>query len=117
MDAITSGIDGRLPIFLTVATTYIVLNTWIFFNKYSCREFCLVHCVFRSPWLYPNFIFYLSSVGKQFKKDCDFVHSVTKDIIKQRKDILVSDNTRIHTNCNVKRLIGATGWCWCKLSI
>lgn len=40
------------------------------------------------PWLYPDFVFYLSPLGRRFKKDCDFVHSVSEEVIKTRREAL-----------------------------
>nr|AFP66954.1 cytochrome P450 [Perinereis nuntia] len=40
------------------------------------------------PWLYPDFIYYLTSEGRKFKKYCDFVHTVSEEIIKKRKETL-----------------------------
>lgn len=40
------------------------------------------------PWLYPDFIYSLTSDGRKFKKYCDFVHSVSEDIIQKRKQTL-----------------------------
>lgn len=42
----------------------------------------------RKPWLYPDFIFYLTSRGRKFTKNCDFVHGVAEDIIRKRKEAL-----------------------------
>ena len=44
---------------------------------------------YRRPWLYPDFMFYLSPVGRQFKRNCDYVHGVADDIIKKRRETLV----------------------------
>lgn len=43
---------------------------------------------FLSPWLYPDFIFRLTPGGRQFYKDCDFVHKVSEEIIAKRKEVL-----------------------------
>ena len=43
----------------------------------------------RRPWLYPDFIFYLTSRGLQFKRDCDYVHNLSKDIVEKRRMMLV----------------------------
>jgi len=40
------------------------------------------------PWLYPDFIYSLTSDGRKFKKYCDFVHTVSEDIIQKRKQTL-----------------------------
>ncbi|XP_067004727.2 cytochrome P450 4C1 [Anabrus simplex] len=37
------------------------------------------------PWLYPDFIFYRSSVGKKFKKNLNILHGFTNKIIQERK--------------------------------
>jgi hypothetical protein len=45
-----------------------------------------------------DFIYYLTANGRQFKKDCDFVHKVTEEIIESRKYVLVSCFLQIHIN-------------------
>jgi len=40
---------------------------------------------FRHPHLLPDLTFYMSSLGRKFKKDCDFVHSVSENIIEKRR--------------------------------
>ena len=45
---------------------------------------------FREPWVYPNFIYYLTPCGRKFKAKCDFVHRVSKEIIEKRKKTLVN---------------------------
>ncbi|KAL3862141.1 hypothetical protein ACJMK2_008131 [Sinanodonta woodiana] len=42
----------------------------------------------RKLYLYPDIIFYLTSRGRRFKKNCDLVHSVAEDVIKNRKAAL-----------------------------
>lgn len=42
----------------------------------------------RKPWLYPDLVYYLTQRGREFSKNCDYVHSVAEDIIKQRKAAL-----------------------------
>ncbi|XP_052808740.1 cytochrome P450 4F6-like isoform X4 [Mya arenaria] len=45
---------------------------------------------FLYPYMLFDFIFYKTSVGRQFKKDCNFVHSVAEEIIHKRKNALDS---------------------------
>ncbi|XP_060574735.1 leukotriene-B4 omega-hydroxylase 3-like isoform X1 [Ruditapes philippinarum] len=42
----------------------------------------------RKPWLYPDWLYYMTRHGKQFRKNCDYVHTVAEDVIKQRKEAL-----------------------------
>ncbi|XP_021369743.1 phylloquinone omega-hydroxylase CYP4F2-like [Mizuhopecten yessoensis] len=42
----------------------------------------------RIPLLHPDFIFYLTSEGRRFRRNCNFVHSVTEEIIAKRKQTL-----------------------------
>ncbi|XP_046556360.1 ultra-long-chain fatty acid omega-hydroxylase-like [Haliotis rubra] len=44
-----------------------------------------------TPWHFPDFIFFNSSVGKKFKKQCDFVHRWAEDIIEKRRQTLERD--------------------------
>ncbi|XP_056019487.1 ultra-long-chain fatty acid omega-hydroxylase-like [Ostrea edulis] len=39
----------------------------------------------KSPWLHPDFIFYMTKQGKKFKENCDYVHQVAEDIIDKRR--------------------------------
>ncbi|XP_060068964.1 ultra-long-chain fatty acid omega-hydroxylase-like isoform X2 [Ylistrum balloti] len=42
----------------------------------------------RKPWLYPDFIFYLTSGGRRFRRQCNYVHSVAEEVIDKRQRIL-----------------------------
>lgn len=44
---------------------------------------------FLNPLFYPDFIFYMSPMGRQFVKNCDYVHGVAEDVIKKRKQTLM----------------------------
>ena len=45
---------------------------------------------FSKPWLYPDWIYMnFSRRGRQFKKACRYVHSVSDDIIHKRREALV----------------------------
>ncbi|XP_011425793.3 nacrein-like protein isoform X1 [Magallana gigas] len=48
-----------------------IAMTWLLRNK--------------SPWLYPDFIFYRTKQGQKFKSDCDYVHKIAEDIIDKRR--------------------------------
>lgn len=45
----------------------------------------------RNPLLAPDIVFYRTKKGKQFQKDCDFVHQVAEDIIEKRRKFLDSN--------------------------
>ncbi|XP_053375081.1 ultra-long-chain fatty acid omega-hydroxylase-like [Mercenaria mercenaria] len=45
-------------------------------------------------WLYPDFIYYLTSNGRRWKRACDLVHKVAENIIEERKHTLVSDTKK-----------------------
>lgn len=45
--------------------------------------------MFRSPWLYPDFIYYNTEDGKRFKKNCQYVHDVAADVMQNRRKELV----------------------------
>lgn len=42
-------------------------------------------------WLYPDFIYSLTSDGRRWKKACQFVHKVAEDIIEKRRNTLETD--------------------------
>lgn len=46
------------------------------------------------PWFYPDFLFYLSPSGREFKKNCDYVHKVAEDIIAKRKKSLEEEGSK-----------------------
>ncbi|XP_076087488.1 cytochrome P450 4F6-like isoform X1 [Mytilus galloprovincialis] len=41
-----------------------------------------------NPVLFPDFIFYLTKTGKEFRKACDYVHTVAEEIIEKRRKTL-----------------------------
>lgn len=67
------------------------------YNDYHCATInkaffrIFVHC-FRKPWFHFDFIYKFSKDYRQLKKHCDFVHSISDDVIRKRKETLV----RIH---------------------
>ncbi|KAK3587337.1 hypothetical protein CHS0354_011318 [Potamilus streckersoni] len=42
----------------------------------------------RTPYLFPDFIFYLSSRGRKFQKNCKYVHKISEEIIEKRRETL-----------------------------
>ncbi|XP_067685428.1 cytochrome P450 4F6-like [Haliotis asinina] len=46
-----------------------------------------------TPWHFPDLIFFNSSQGKKFKKQCDFVHRWAEDIIEKRRQTLERDGS------------------------
>ncbi|XP_071042489.1 cytochrome P450 4V2-like isoform X2 [Parasteatoda tepidariorum] len=44
------------------------------------------------PWLYPDFIFRITSSGRQFYKNVDLVHSFTKKVINKKKSEMIENN-------------------------
>ena len=42
-----------------------------------------------NPLLYPDFIFYRTNAGRNFKELCDYVHDFADVIIKKRRKALV----------------------------
>ncbi|XP_061196670.1 cytochrome P450 4F3-like [Saccostrea echinata] len=44
-----------------------------------------------SPWLYTDFIYYLTKGGKKFQENCNFVHSVAEDVIDKRRQGLKNE--------------------------
>ncbi|XP_068083527.1 uncharacterized protein [Anabrus simplex] len=45
------------------------------------------------PWLYLDFIFYLSPMGRKYKADIAVLHGFTKKVIKERKKALIKCST------------------------
>ena len=50
-----------------------------------------------SPLLWSNFVFYKTPIGRQFKKDLDILHSMTRDVILQRKADIISKKIEVKT--------------------
>lgn len=46
----------------------------------------------RSPWLFPDTIFYLTPIGREFTKNCNFVHKVAEDVINARRKALETED-------------------------
>ncbi|CAG5129516.1 unnamed protein product [Candidula unifasciata] len=44
--------------------------------------------MFLLPWLWPDCIFYLTSGGRRFLRNCNYVHNVADDIINKRRQLL-----------------------------
>ncbi|XP_062592665.1 ultra-long-chain fatty acid omega-hydroxylase-like [Saccostrea cucullata] len=44
-----------------------------------------------SPWLYTDFVYFLTKGGKKFKRDCDFVHNVAEGVIEKRRQALKNE--------------------------
>jgi len=44
---------------------------------------------FRHPYLYPDIIYSLTRRGREFKRNCQYVHQVSDEIIQKRKQTLV----------------------------
>ncbi|XP_061197451.1 cytochrome P450 4F1-like [Saccostrea echinata] len=48
----------------------------------------------RTPWLYPDFIYYNTEEGKRFLKNCNYVHNVATEVMeKRRKELETVDLT------------------------
>jgi cytochrome P450 len=47
------------------------------------------------PWLYPSFVYNLSPTGRKFKENCDFVHEISEEIIRTRREALSEANDEL----------------------
>jgi len=47
------------------------------------------------PYLYPDIVFNLSSRGREFKRNCQYVHQVSEEIIDKRKKTLLEEGEKI----------------------
>ncbi|KAL3861960.1 hypothetical protein ACJMK2_007967 [Sinanodonta woodiana] len=45
----------------------------------------------RTPHLFPDFIFYLTSRGRKFLKNCQYVHEVAEEVIDKRRETLAKE--------------------------
>ena len=45
---------------------------------------------YSNRWLTSDWIYYLTSDGRKFKKLCDYVHEVADNVIKKRRQALVT---------------------------
>lgn len=64
---------------------------WILFPSLECSADHVLW-YFRSPWLHFDFIYHLTAVGRRFKQNCEFVHSISENIIHSRRTIIVRLN-------------------------
>ncbi|GBO31590.1 hypothetical protein AVEN_80173-1, partial [Araneus ventricosus] len=44
------------------------------------------------PWLYPDIIFNLTTLGKKFNSNLRLVHEVNKKVLKQKMDKITNEN-------------------------
>ena len=46
-----------------------------------------------SPWVWSDFVFYKTSMGKEFKSDLNILHSMTRNVINERKTNILQKRT------------------------
>lgn len=46
----------------------------------------------RSPWLFPDIVFYLTPIGREFRKNCKYVHTVAEEVINARRKSLETED-------------------------
>ena len=63
----------------------------------------------RKPWQYIDIIFWLSKDGREFKKHCDYVHTISKDVILRRQKVLVNVLLMLFSCCMGVCLVGWLG--------
>jgi hypothetical protein len=71
-----------IPEYPLLSLTYTLFDFATIF-PFTCGLIC------RSPWLHPDFIYYMTKEGKQFKRNCDYVHQVAEDVINKRRQEIV----------------------------
>jgi hypothetical protein len=59
------------------------------FKVFVYTIFLLILQIPSNPLMHFDVIWNLSSTGRQFNKDCDFVHAVAEEVIDNRRDALV----------------------------
>jgi hypothetical protein len=55
----------------------------------KCFSFVLNASSSRSLWLFPDIVFYLTTMGREFRKNCKYVHTVAEEVINARRKTLV----------------------------
>ena len=48
-----------------------------------------------SPWIWSDFFFFKTDIGRAFNKDLNILHSMTRNVIKERKDNILSEKSQI----------------------
>ncbi len=56
----------------------------------------------RRPWLFPDWTWNLTSTGRKFIQNCDYVHKFTDDLIDERYELLVSSGRTRKGGCSSK---------------
>ncbi|XP_053398219.1 cytochrome P450 4A12A-like [Mercenaria mercenaria] len=76
----------------TNITLFLVSSLYFFELVVSNRNLnsitCSAYLFTRHPITFFDTVWNISSVGRQFRKDCEFVHSVAEEIIDKRRDTL-----------------------------
>jgi hypothetical protein len=67
-----------------------ILNYWYIDNIYHFKYSIFSN---RNPILLVDFFWNLTKASRQYKKDCEFVHTVSEEIIDKRQLELVSFST------------------------
>ena len=55
-----------------------------------------------SPWIWPHFIFNMSSMGKIYKHNINITHSMSRNVINQRKSELLADKKNSNEKQEIK---------------
>ncbi|XP_062570523.1 cytochrome P450 4F12-like [Saccostrea cucullata] len=74
---------------LTPAFHFDILQSYIALKNKAASV--LVIDAKKTPWFYSDFLFSLSASGREFKKNCDYVHKVAENIIEKRRKSLKED--------------------------
>lgn len=77
-----SDLTTRGSLALVISCISLRMN-WLCCLCMSCMYY------FRRPWFHFDFLYNFTKDAKEFKKHCDFVHSVADDVIQKRKQTLV----------------------------
>lgn len=56
------------------------------------------------PWLLPNLLFYLTAMGRETKRNIDFIHEFARKVIYERKQSLIRTENTMNEEKPRKRL-------------
>ncbi|KAK3084838.1 hypothetical protein FSP39_019991 [Pinctada imbricata] len=82
--------DGNVEVsqYVTLATLDTMLRCSLSYNGNIQQE--------GRPWLYWDWVFYMTSTGRELTKLCNYVHNFADEIIQNRKDALRQDPSQLN---------------------
>lgn len=82
--------ESMTKLLFTIMVDYVLLlgKPGLFISAYKTGAENVF--IFSNPIMYIDTLYYLTSNGREYKKNLDLAHQTSRDVIKQRKQVLVS---------------------------